>query len=102
MFDVKCFIFLFNIVGVKNVEEVVCIVKLVKVSGFCDMVKVEVIGCDKMLFFDLVEILKVSEELLKEGFIVLFYILDDVLFVCCLEELGVYVIMLGVLFIGLG
>lgn len=73
---------LLNIVGVKNVEEVVCIVKLVKVFGFCDMIKVEVIGDDRMLLFDLVEILKVFEMLLEEGFIVFLYIFDDVVLVC--------------------
>lgn len=101
-FDLFKYIFLLNIVGVSIVEEVVWIVRLVKVLGFCDMIKVEVIGCSCFLLFDFVEILKVFEQFFEEGFIVLLYMLDDVVLVRKLEEFGVYVIMLGVFLIGLG
>ncbi|RBN36510.1 thiazole synthase, partial [Priestia megaterium] len=71
-------------------------------SGLCDMVKVEVIGCDKTLLPDPVETLKASEELLKEGFTVLPYTSDDVLLARRLEELGVHAIMPGASPIGSG
>ena len=54
------------------------IAKLAKASGLCDMIKVEVIGCDKTFLPDPVETLKASEMLLEEGFIVLPYTSDDV------------------------
>ena len=57
------------------------------------MVKVEVIGCDKTLLPDPIETLRASEELLKEGFIVLPYTSDDVVLARRLEELGCHAIM---------
>ncbi|MCF8890530.1 MULTISPECIES: thiazole synthase [Priestia] len=100
--DVKRFTLLPNTAGAKNAEEAVRIAKLAKASGLCDMVKVEVIGCDKTLLPDPVETLKASEELLKEGFTVLPYTSDDVLLARRLEELGVHAIMPGASPIGSG
>jgi len=99
---VKRFTLLPNTAGAKNAEEAVRIAKLAKASGLCDMVKVEVIGCDKTLLPDPVETLKASEELLKEGFTVLPYTSDDVLLARRLEELGVHAIMPGASPIGSG
>lgn len=41
-----------NTAGAKTAEEAVRIAKLAKASGLCDMIKVEVIGCDKSLLPD--------------------------------------------------
>ncbi len=51
------------------------------------------IGCDKTLLPDPIETLRASEELLKEGFIVLPYTSDDVVLARRLEELGCHAIM---------
>lgn len=91
-----------NTAGAKTAEEAVRIAKLAKASGLCDMIKVEVIGCKKTLLPDPVETLKASEELLKEGFIVLPYTSDDVLLARRLEELGCHAIMPGASPIGSG
>jgi thiazole synthase len=91
-----------NTAGAKTAEEAVRIAKLAKASGLCDMVKVEVIGCDKTLLPDPVETLKASEMLLAEGFIVLPYTSDDVVLARKLEELGVHAIMPGASPIGSG
>jgi thiazole synthase len=91
-----------NTAGAKTAEEAVRIAKLAKASGLCDMVKVEVIGCNKTLLPDPVETLKASEMLLAEGFIVLPYTSDDVVLARKLEELGVHAIMPGASPIGSG
>ena len=82
-----------NTAGAKTAEEAVRLAKLARASSMCDMVKVEVIGCDKTLLPDPIETLRASEELLKEGFIVLPYTSDDVVLARRLEELGCHAIM---------
>lgn len=91
-----------NTAGATKAAEAVRIAKLAKASGLCDMIKVEVIGCQKTLLPDPFETYKASEELLKEGFIVLPYISDDVLLAKRLQELGVHAIMPGASPIGSG
>ncbi|MBD8067754.1 thiazole synthase [Bacillus sp. PS06] len=100
--DLERYTLLPNTAGAKTAEEAVRIAKLAKASGLCDMIKVEVIGCQKTLLPDPVETLKASEELLKEGFIVLPYTSDDVLLAKRLEELGCHAIMPGASPIGSG
>ncbi|VWX33065.1 thiazole synthase [Exiguobacterium oxidotolerans] len=82
-----------NTAGAKTAEEAVRLAKLARAAGLCDMVKVEVIGCDKTLLPDPIETLRASEELLKEGFTVLPYTSDDLLLARRLEELGCHAIM---------
>ena len=66
------------------------------------MMKVEIIGCDKTLLPDPVETLKATEELIKEGFIVLPYTSDDVVLARKLQELGCHAVMPGASPIGSG
>ncbi|WP_026575425.1 thiazole synthase [Bacillus sp. UNC438CL73TsuS30] len=91
-----------NTAGAKTAEEAVRIAKLAKASGLCDMIKVEVIGCDQTLLPDPVETLRATEELVKEGFIVLPYTSDDVVLARKLQELGCHAIMPGASPIGSG
>lgn len=91
-----------NTAGAKTAEEAVRIAKLAKASGLCDMIKVEVIGCDQSLLPDPVETLKASEELVKEGFIVLPYTSDDVVLARKLQEVGCHAVMPGASPIGSG
>jgi thiazole synthase len=100
--DLKKYKLLPNTAGAKTAEEAVRTAKLAKASGLCDMIKVEVIGDFKTLLPDPVETLKASEELLKEGFIVLPYISDDVILARKLQEMGVHAIMPGASPIGSG
>ncbi|SFL40095.1 thiazole-phosphate synthase [Gracilibacillus orientalis] len=100
--DLEKYRFLPNTAGAKNAEEAVRIAKLADASGLCDMVKVEVIGCDKTLLPDPVETLKATETLLAEGFTVLPYTSDDVVLARKLEELGAHAIMPGASPIGSG
>ncbi|MGV2939865.1 thiazole synthase [Mesobacillus sp. LC4] len=91
--DLKKYKLLPNTAGAKTAEEAVRIARLAKASGLCDMVKVEVIGCDKTLLPDPVETLRASEILLNEGFIVLPYTSDDVVLARKLQELGCHAVM---------
>jgi thiazole synthase len=91
-----------NTAGAKTAEEAVRIARLAKASGLCDMIKVEVIGCDKTLLPDPVETLKAAEMLLAEGFIVLPYTSDDVVLARRLQEMGCHAIMPGASPIGSG
>ncbi|MCM2983901.1 thiazole synthase [Niallia circulans] len=100
--DLKRYTLLPNTAGAKTAEEAVRIAKLAKASGLCDMIKVEVIGCDKSLLPDPIETLRASEQLLEEGFIVLPYTSDDVVLAKRLAQLGVHAIMPGASPIGSG
>jgi thiazole synthase len=91
-----------NTAGAKTAEEAVRIAKLAKASGLCDMVKVEIIGCDHSLLPDPVETLRATEMLLEEGFVVLPYTSDDVVLARRLCEMGVHAIMPGASPIGSG
>ncbi|MGM0839512.1 MAG: thiazole synthase [Bacillota bacterium] len=91
-----------NTAGAKCAQEAVRHAQLARASGLCDMIKVEVIGCDKTLLPDPVETLKATEELIKEGFTVLPYTSDDVVLARRLEELGAHAIMPGASPIGSG
>ncbi len=100
--DLNRFQLLPNTAGAKTAEEAVRIAKLAKASGLCDMIKVEVIGCDQTLLPDPVETLRATEMLLEEGFIVLPYTSDDVVLARRLEELGAHAVMPGASPIGSG
>ncbi len=100
--DLSRYSLLPNTAGAKTAEEAVRIARLAKASGLCDMIKVEVIGCDRSLLPDPVETLKASEMLLEEGFIVLPYTSDDVVLAKRLNSLGVHAIMPGASPIGSG
>ncbi|GEN82878.1 thiazole synthase [Sporosarcina luteola] len=100
--DLEKYKLLPNTAGASTAEEAVRIAKLSRASGLCDMIKVEVIGCQKTLLPDPIETLKATEELLKEGFIVLTYTSDDVLLAKRLGELGCHAIMPGASPIGSG
>ncbi|WP_336822253.1 thiazole synthase [Sporosarcina sp. USHLN248] len=100
--DLTKYTLLPNTAGAKTAEEALRIAKLAKASGLCDMVKVEIIGCDRSLLPDPIETLRASEMLMAEGFIVLPYTSDDVVLARKLCELGVHAIMPGASPIGSG
>src|SRR5690625_4688792 len=91
-----------NTAGADTAKESVRHAQLARASGLCDLIKVEIIGCQKTLLPDPVETLKATEELLKEGFIVLPYTSDDVVLARRLEELGAHAVMPGASPIGSG
>lgn len=102
MLDLSKYTLLPNTAGAKTAEDAVRTAKLAKASGLCDMIKVEIIGCDRTLLPDPVETLRASDMLLAEGFTVLTYTSDDVVLARRLEELGVHAVMPGASPIGSG
>ncbi|WP_139823798.1 thiazole synthase [Thalassobacillus devorans] len=100
--DLEKYSLLPNTAGAKTAEEAVRIARLARASGLCDMIKVEVIGCDKTLLPDPFETMKASVQLLEEGFTVLTYTSDDVVLAKRLEEAGIHAIMPGASPIGSG
>ncbi|MBS2970263.1 thiazole synthase [Metabacillus sp. KIGAM252] len=100
--DLNRYSLLPNTAGAKTAGEAVRIAKLAKASGLCTMIKVEVIGDFQTLLPDPFETLKACEILLKEGFIVLPYISDDVILAKRLQEMGVHAVMPGASPIGSG
>lgn len=102
MLDLSQYTLLPNTAGAKTAEDAVRTAKLAKASGLCDMIKVEIIGCDRTLLPDPVETLRASDMLLAEGFTVLTYTSDDVVLARRLEDLGVHAVMPGASPIGSG
>ncbi len=100
--DLNKYSLLPNTAGAKTAEEAVRMARLARASGLCDMIKVEVIGCEKTLLPDPFETMKASVQLLEEGFTVLAYTSDDVVLAKRLEEHGVHAIMPGASPIGSG
>lgn len=66
-----------NTAGCYTVEDALRYSRLAREAGVSDLIKLEVIGDEKTLFPDVCGLLKATEILAKEGFIVLPYTTDD-------------------------
>jgi len=66
-----------NTAGCYTVEDALRYSRLAREAGVSDLIKLEVIGDEKTLFPDVCGLLKATEILAKEGFIVLPYTNDD-------------------------
>jgi thiazole synthase len=75
--DPKKYKILPNTAGCYTVEDALRYARLAREAGISDMIKLEVIGDDETLFPDVCGLLKATEILAKEGFIVLPYTNDD-------------------------
>src|SRR5690606_26713204 len=75
--DLKKFRFLPNTSGAKTADEAVRIARLARASGISNWIKVEICVNEKTLLPDPIETLKATEQLVKEGFVVLPYTSDD-------------------------
>jgi thiazole synthase len=82
-----------NTAGCYNADEAVRTAQLGRAAGFSDMVKLEVIGDQKTLLPDTVELLRATEKLVKDGFTVLPYTTDDPIVAKKLEEAGAAAVM---------
>jgi thiazole synthase len=74
-------------------EEAIRTARLAKAAGLPNWVKLEVIGDKKTLMPDNEETLKATKVLVKEGFTVLAYTNDDVVYAKKLEEAGAAAVM---------
>tara|TARA_B110000259_G_scaffold179319_1_gene218718 strand:+ start:234 stop:1007 length:774 start_codon:yes stop_codon:yes gene_type:complete len=82
-----------NTAGCFSAEESLRTLRLAREMGGWKMVKLEVLGDKKTLYPDMVETLKATKVLAKEGFEVLVYCSDDPLLAKELENLGAYAVM---------
>lgn len=96
------FTYLPNTSGAKTAEEAIRIARLSKASGMSDWIKVEISVNEKTLLPDPIETVKATEQLVKEGFVVLPYTSDDPVLAKRLEEAGAAAVMPGGAPIGTG
>jgi thiazole synthase len=91
--DPKKVTYLPNTAGCFTGEEAVRTLRLAREAGGWSLVKLEVLGDRKTLYPDMIETLRATELLIKEGFQVMVYCSDDPLMAKRLEELGAAAIM---------
>ncbi len=91
--DPKRYKILPNTAGCYTVEDALRYSRLAREAGISDLVKLEVIGDEKTLFPDTIGLLRATETLAKEGFIVLPYTNDDPIMARRLEDAGAAAVM---------
>lgn len=91
--DPKKYKILPNTAGCYTVEDALRYSRLAREAGVSDLIKLEVIGDEKTLFPDTIGLLKATEILAKEGFIVLPYTNDDPIMAKRLEDAGAAAVM---------
>lgn len=93
MEELKHYQLLPNTAGCFTAQDAVLTAQLAREALGTDWIKVEVIGDEKTLMPDSVELLKACEELVREGFTVLPYTSDDVVVCRRLADMGCAAIM---------
>mgnify|MGYP001274829320 CR=1 FL=1 len=91
--DPKKIIYLPNTAGCFNSKDALRTLRLAREIGDWKMVKLEILGDKKTLYPDMIETLKTTKVLVKEGFKVLVYCTDDILHAKKLEDIGASAIM---------
>jgi thiazole synthase len=91
--DPKKLTYLPNTAGCFTAEEAVRTLTLAREAGGWTLVKLEVLGDRKTLYPDMIETLRATEVLIREGFQVMVYCSDDPLMAKRLEELGAAAVM---------
>jgi thiazole synthase len=82
-----------NTAGCFTADEAVRTLRLARELGIADIVKLEVIGDPKTLYPDNEQTLEAAKVLVKEGFVVLPYCIDDPIVCRKLEEIGCAAVM---------
>jgi thiazole synthase len=91
--DPKRFTYLPNTAGCFTAEDAIRTLRLAREAGGWDLVKLEVLGEAKTLYPDMVETLRATEILAKEGFLPMVYCVDDPIAAKRLEDAGAVAIM---------
>ena len=91
--DPKKIIYLPNTAGCFNSQDALRTLRLAREMGGWKLVKLEVLGDKKTLYPNMIETLKSTEVLVKEGFEVMVYCSDDPIIAKKLEEIGASAIM---------
>ncbi len=91
--DPKKVTYLPNTAGCFTGEDAVRTLRLAREAGGWSLVKLEVLGEKKLLYPDMLETLRATEMLSKDGFQVMVYCSDDPLMAKRLEDIGAVAIM---------
>lgn len=91
--DPKKITYLPNTAGCFTGEEAIRTLRLAREAGGWDLVKLEVLGEARTLYPDMVETLRATEVLAKEGFKPMVYCVDDPIAAKRLEDVGAVAIM---------
>lgn len=91
--DPTKFTYLPNTAGCYSAEEAVRTLRLARMAGGWNLVKLEVLSEQKTLYPQVIETIKASQMLVKEGFDVMVYTSDDPIVAKELEDIGCCAIM---------
>ena len=91
--DPKRVTYLPNTAGCFDAESAIRTLRLAREAGGWDLVKLEVLGEARTLYPDMVETLRATEILAKEGFLPMVYCVDDPIAAKRLEDAGAVAIM---------
>ncbi len=91
--DPKRVTYLPNTAGCFDAESAIRTLRLAREAGGWDLVKLEVLGEARTLYPDMVETLRATEILAKEGFLPMVYCVDDPIAAKRLENVGAVAIM---------
>jgi len=91
--DPKKVTYLPNTAGCFDAESAIRTLRLAREAGGWDLVKLEVLGEARTLYPDMVETLRATEILAKEGFLPMVYCVDDPIAAKRLENVGAVAIM---------
>jgi thiazole synthase len=91
--DPKKITYLPNTAGCFTAEDAIRTLRLAREAGGWDLVKLEVLGEAKTLYPDMVETLRATEILAKEGFLPMVYCVDDPIAARRLENVGAVAVM---------
>jgi thiazole synthase len=91
--DPKRYIYLPNTAGCYTADDAIRTLRLAREAGGWKLVKLEVLGDQKTLYPDMIETLRATDILVKEGFDVMVYCSDDPIIAKKLEEAGACAIM---------
>ncbi len=91
--DPKRITYLPNTAGCFTAEDAIRTLRLAREAGGWDLVKLEVLGEARTLYPDMVETLRATEILAKEGFLPMVYCVDDPIAAKRLEDAGAVAIM---------
>ena len=91
--DPKKIIYLPNTAGCFTSEDALRTLRLAREMGGWKLVKLEVLGDKKTLYPDMIETVKSTDILVKEGFEVMVYCSDDPIMAKKLEDVGATAIM---------
>jgi thiazole synthase len=82
-----------NTAGCYTAEDAIRVARLGRAAGLSDFVKLEVIGDERTLYPDVLELLRATETLAAEGFVVLPYTNDDPVIARRLQDAGAAAVM---------